>query len=186
MSDNAKLTLVTGNEGKVREFSRLLGIQLAQRKLNLTEIQAIDVAEVARGKAAEAYSQLGSPVLVDDTGIIVGAWNGLPGALTSWFLDTVGCDGILRMMSGFKDRSATVVTALGVAYNDKVEVYTASVSGDLSDTPRGAEGFGYDPIFIPRTGTKTYAEMTEEEKDENSMRKLAADALQESGVLNRL
>ena len=85
-----RITLITGNAGKATEFAAMLGIEVTPAKAELTEIQALDVATVAKRKAADAYAQLGTPVLVDDTGLSLRGWNGLPGALIVWFVESVG------------------------------------------------------------------------------------------------
>jgi XTP/dITP diphosphohydrolase len=129
------------------------------------------------GKAADAYAQLGEPVLVDDTGLTLHAWNGLPGALVAWFLDTVGPRGILTMAAGLTDRRATVSTALGYATADGVRVFQGTVNGSLATELRGTSGFGYDSIFIPDSDTshRTYAQMTSEEKNKISHRRRAVE-----------
>ncbi|MGV9865682.1 non-canonical purine NTP pyrophosphatase [Rhodococcus koreensis] len=172
-----EMTLITGNAGKAAEFEALLGFSIAHEKVRLAEIQAIDVAEVAKSKAQEAYVNLGKPVLVDDTGFSLTAWGGLPGALVSWFLDSVGNEGILRMAQGFSDRRVTVTTALGYADADGARVFLGSLQGTLADRERGDNGFGYDSIFIPGGGTRTFAEMSSDEKNAISMRRLAVDNL---------
>ena len=121
-----RIALITGNAGKAAEYAAMLGIEVTPAKAELTEVQSLDVAVVAARKAADAYAQLGEPVLVDDTGLTVHAWNGLPGALVAWFLDTVGAQGILDMAAGLTDRSATVTTALGYADADGVRVFTGN------------------------------------------------------------
>jgi XTP/dITP diphosphohydrolase len=174
------ITLITGNQGKVAEFEALIGTELQSQKIPLTEIQALDVAEVAKHKAAEAYAAIGAPVLVDDTGFAIDAWQGLPGALITWFLQTVGNQGILQMAAQLPDRSVTVTTALGYADANGVQVFTGTVKGTLATEERGDNGFGYDAIFIPEGSDKTFAEMTSDEKNQISMRKLAADQLKAS------
>lgn len=168
------ITLITGNESKVREFERLLGVGLSYRKLDLPELQATDVRQVARLKAEEAYKQLGTACLVDDTGLTIHAWGELPGALIRWFLDNVGNEGILKMLAADAPRSATVVTALGYCDGNGSQVFTGEVRGTIASQPRGDNGFGYDAIFIPNGQEKTFAEMTHQEKDTHSMRALAA------------
>ena len=91
-----RITLITGNAGKAAEFAAMLGIEVTPAKAELTEVQSLDVAAVAARKAADAYARLRQPVLVDDTGLTIHAWNGLPGALAAWFIDTVGPQGILN------------------------------------------------------------------------------------------
>jgi XTP/dITP diphosphohydrolase len=169
------VTMVTGNAGKAAEYAQMLGIEVTPRKANLTEIQSLDVAVVVRRKAEEAYALLGTPVLVDDTGLSIEAWNGLPGALVSWFLDSVGTAGILSMAVGLTSRQATAIAALGYADAGGVQIFTGSVKGSLAIETRGQGGFGYDSIFIPDSGQITYAEMNAAEKNRISHRRLAVD-----------
>jgi XTP/dITP diphosphohydrolase len=174
-----RITLITGNAGKAAEFAAMLGIEVTPAKAELTEVQSLDVAAVAARKAADAYAQLREPVLVDDTGLTVHEWNGLPGALVAWFIDTVGPQGILAMAAGITSRRATVSTALGYADADGVQVFTGTVDGSLATELRGTSGFGYDPIFIPDSdpGHRTYAQMTSEEKNKISHRRRAVEAM---------
>ncbi|MCM3883084.1 non-canonical purine NTP pyrophosphatase [Frankia sp. R82] len=171
------VTLVTSNDGKAREFTRLLGIEVTTTTMDLVEIQSLDVAAVAERKAADAYAQLRRPVLVDDSGLALAAWNGLPGALIACFLDTVGVHGLLAMATGLTNRRATVTTALGYADATGVHVVTGAVHGTLTTEPRGSNGFSYDTVFVPASGTQTFAEMPNEQKNEISPRRLATDAL---------
>jgi len=177
-----RIALITGNAGKAAEYAAMLGIPVTPAKAELTEVQSLDVAYVAARKAADAYAQLREPVLVDDTGLAIHAWNGLPGALVAWFLDTVGPQGILDMAAGLADRRASVATALGYADGTGVQVFTGTVNGSLATEPRGTSGFGYDPIFIPDTdsGHRTYAQMTSEEKNKISHRRLAVEEMRDS------
>lgn len=174
------LSLITGNEGKAREYAALLGIEVKAVKEDLVEIQSLDVVEVVRHKVRDAYSKLQRPVLVDDTGLAVTAWNGLPGALVVWFLDSVGVQGILDMAAGVTDRSATVTTALGYADTDGVRVFTGTLQGALATERRGVGGFGYDSIFIPAASDLTFAEMTGEQKNAISHRRLAVEGLRKN------
>lgn len=161
----AKAVFVTTNEHKRREARDILGLALESADPEVPEVQALDVAEVAAVKARWAYEALGSPacpVIVEDSGLVVGAWNGLPGALTKWFLSSVGNEGILGMLSGAQDRSATAVCAVAVANRGgNVEVFVGEVRGAVADEPRGEGGFGWDPIFVPEGQELTYAEMGE-------------------------
>ena len=179
------LVLITGNRGKAEEYARLIGLRVTPEKIPLPEVQALSVEEVVAAKALAAFAAVQAPVIVDDSGISFSAWSGLPGALTSWFMDTVGNDGLVQMMLGFSDRSATVKTAIGYCDADGVQVFVGTVTGTVATEPRGANGFGYDPIFVPEGAQFTFAEMSPEEKDLHSMRKRACDALREgiSGII---
>ncbi len=165
-----RINLITGNDGKAAEFAAMLGIEVTAVKRELPEIQSLDVREVAARKAADALRLLGEPVLVDDTG--------LASALIAWFIDTVGPLGILNMAQGLTSRRATVTTALGYAAPGRpVQVFQGTLNGSLATSLRGTAGFGYDPIFIPEGETRTYAEMTPEEKNNISHRGLAVEQM---------
>ena len=179
-----KAVFVTSNEHKRREAAEILGFELESTELDVPEIQALDVAEVAVAKARAAHGLLGKPpypVLVEDSGLIVEAWNGLPGALTKWFIQSVGSGGILRMIPPGGEREARAVCAVAVvggAAGDSARVFTGTVPGTLAPELRGESGFGWDPIFVPEGEKRTYAEMGED-KHENSHRARAFRVVRE-------
>lgn len=174
---------VTSNPNKAREAAGILKIQLHNVALDLPELQSLDVAEVAANKAATARESLGfpdSPVLVEDSGLIVEAWNGLPGALTKWFLSSVGNEGLLKMLAAEEDRSARAVCAVAVATSGgAVRVFTGVVGGSVAHEPRGSGGFGWDRIFVPEGYDQTYAELGAR-KHEDSHRVRAFEAAREA------
>lgn len=169
-----RAVFVTTNESKRREAEKILGIELGKAAIEVPEVQSPDFAEVALHKVRSARDALGSPpypVIVEDSGLVIAAWNGLPGAFTRWFLQSVGNEGILGMLSD-EDRSARAVCAVAVAGADgEVRVFEGMVEGEISPEPRGEEGFGWDPIFVPRGSRLTYAEMGEDKhKDSHRAR----------------
>jgi XTP/dITP diphosphohydrolase len=175
-----EITLITSNENKVNEFERLMGFRLRHQKIDLPEPQATDVKIVAKEKATKAYELLGKACLVDDTGLTIHAWGELPGALIRSFLDNVGVEGIIKMLSQDISRIATVTTALGYCDEFGARVFIGKIDGKISKSPRGNNGFGYDPIFIPDGQSKTFAEMSDVEKDIYSMRKKAIEIMKET------
>jgi XTP/dITP diphosphohydrolase len=162
---NLKAIFVTTNEHKRREVQQILGVALESADLDLPEIQAIDPAEVAAEKARAAREALGDtdlPVLVEDSGLMVDAWGGFPGALTKWVMQSVGNEGLLRMLDSVDDRSASAVCVVALAGVDgKVRTFRGEVRGTVAESPRGEGGFGYDPVFVPGWSVVTYAEMGE-------------------------
>ena len=174
------MVFVTGNEHKRREVREILGVELEAADLDVPEIQGIDPAEVAAAKALAAREALGSPqayVLAEDSGVMVEAWNGFPGALTKWLMGSVGVEGLLAMLSGFEDRSARAVCVAAVATpGGRVETFRGEVRGEISPTARGEGGFGYDPVFVPQWSSSTYAELGEE-KNRDSHRARAFRAM---------
>ena len=186
-----KAIFVTTNEHKRREVQEILGFKLERADLDLPEIQAIEPAEVASNKARAAREALGSPdlpVLVEDSGLMVDAWDGFPGALTKWLMRSVGNEGLLRMIAPDEDRSARAVCVVALAGADgTVRTFRGEVPGTLADGPRGTGGFGYDPVFIPEWSSMTYAEMGEG-KNRDSHRARAFGGVREwlGGAQNRV
>jgi XTP/dITP diphosphohydrolase len=163
---------VTSNPNKIREAAEILGVELHGIALDLPELQSLDLAQVAVAKAASAREALNNP----DSPVLVEAWNGLPGALTKWFLESVGNEGLLKMLSAESDRSARAVCAVAVATADgTVCAFTGVVEGEIPLEPRGDGGFGWDPIFVPKGSSLTYAELgPRKQKDSHRARALYA------------
>lgn len=177
------LTFITGNANKAAEVERLLGCALERQAVELEEVQAVELAPVVRHKAQQAYTILQHPVLVEDTGLSFAAWNGLPGALIKWFLLSLGTQGLCRLLRNETNRQAAATTLFGYHDGTHCHVFTGTVAGLVPDTPRGTQGFGWDAIFQPDGSAHTFAEMTAEEKDHFSMRRLALEQLRDSGLL---
>lgn len=167
----------TKNENKLREVGEILGRSLEQISVELFEPQGVKVEDVVREKAEDAFHKTGKFVLVEDTSLEFVAWNGLPGALIKWFLDTTGNEGILKMLSGETNRTAIAKTAVGFFDGAQARVFVGEISGTIPETVRGTGGFGWDPIFIPDGHEKSFAEMTSAEKNAISMRKLALERM---------
>lgn len=174
----SKLILVTGNENKLREARQILGIDIAQGKAGeLHEIQTISVAEAVHHKAEEAFEQLKTPLLVEDSGLVIKAWNGLPGALIKWFEEAVHNEGILKMLGEEVNREAVAQCYVALHTGREIKIAKGEVSGRIALKPSGDTGFGWDSIFIPDGYDITYAEMPAENKNAISHRKLALDAM---------
>ena len=168
------LVFLTSNAGKAREASALLGRPVAARALELPEIQSLDFGEVVTAKALAAAERLGVPVLVEDSGLALPAWKGYPGPLTKFAVGAVGEAGFARLAHAWGDARAEAVSTLGLAWPgarlEDVVVASGRVAGSLAPEPRGANGFGWDVIFVPEGETRTFAEMTAQEKNARSHR----------------
>ncbi len=174
---------VTSNPNKAWEAAEILEAKLESVALDLPELQTLDLAQVAVAKAVAAREALGAPdrlIIVEDSGLVVEAWNGLPGALTKWFLQSIGNEGLLRMLSAYEDRSARAVCTVAVAAPDgSTPTFVGEVEGYIALEPRGFRGFGWDPIFVPKGYTETYAELGAR-KHEESHRARALKAAREA------
>jgi non-canonical purine NTP pyrophosphatase (RdgB/HAM1 family) len=161
---------VTSSREKVAEAERILGCSLTHHKIDLPEIQSLQLEEVIEHKARAAYEVLSHrPVLVEDTALFIESWHGLPGALIRWFMQTVGPAGICSMLDGYEDRRARAQTMVAT-FDGSIRHFSGEISGHIADSPRGDQGFGWDTIFIPDGESRTFAEMSSFEKDELSMR----------------
>ena len=174
-----QILFVSSNAGKVREVEATLGAPVEQLDLDLPEIQALEVDEVARHKAATAFARVGRPVVVEDTGLYVDALRGLPGALVRWFLATIGPAGICDLIPPHADRAARARTAVAYCDGEGVEVFAGETPGTIVPAPTGRGGFGWDPIFRPTGASRTFAEMDAAERVVYSMRRRSLEQLRD-------
>jgi XTP/dITP diphosphohydrolase len=170
------VVLVTSRPEKAEE-ARRLGIAVERVDLDLPEPQALDPGEIVDAKARAAFARLDRPVLVEDSGLQVAAWNGFPGALVKWLETSAGVAALPRMLGAWEDRRATAVCV--VAYFDGVELVSGrgECGGSIAEQPRGKTGFGWDSIFIPEGSSSTFAQMGPVGKDRVSHRRRAWEAL---------
>jgi non-canonical purine NTP pyrophosphatase (RdgB/HAM1 family) len=167
---------VTGRPEKAAEAGRL-GFRLEHVALELAEPQALDPGEVVEAKARAAYAKLARPVVVEDSGLEVHAWQRFPGALVKWLEKSAGLEALARMLDPFGQRQATATCA--VAYFDGFDLTAArgEALGSIAPAPRGSNGFGWDAVFIPDGSALTFAQMSSQEKDRVSHRRRAWEAL---------
>jgi len=155
------------------------GVYLEPVDVRKVEIQSESLEEIAIYAATEAYSKVGKPVIVEDSGIFVESLNGFPGPYSSYVYKTIGLKGILKLLENEENRRATFKAVVALALGkDDVRVFKGMVEGVIANEIRGCKGFGYDPIFIPvGSGGRTFAEMDIEEKNMFSHRARAFEAL---------
>lgn len=171
------IKFITGNKGKIEEALQILG-DVDSLDLDLIEIQEIDAQVIIEAKLKEAEKIHKGEFIVEDTSLYLDALGGLPGPLIKWFMKTIGNDGLYKIAEKLGENGAEAKTIIGYSDVDgKVKFFEGSVRGTISE-PRGT-GFGWDPIFIPSGYKKTFGEMTSNEKNEISMRKIAFEKLRE-------
>jgi XTP/dITP diphosphohydrolase len=174
------IRVVTTNSGKVREFRAALG-SLGYRVLQVDreypEIQADDFEEIARFGVDWLRARGLRDFVLEDAGLEVRALRGFPGVYSKHALLTVGCEGILRLLRGESDHRAQFVSVVAGVVRGKGFAVRGTCEGSIAARPRGRGGFGFDPIFIPRGETRTFAQMAVEEKNAVSHRGAAVRAL---------
>jgi XTP/dITP diphosphohydrolase len=193
------LVIASHNEGKVREIRELLSpyglIVKSAAELSLSEPEETGTtfAENAALKAEAAASSSGSMALADDSGLAVEALDGAPGIYSArWAGAEKDFYAAMRRIEqelskhNEQQRSAKFVCALALAGPDgELEVYEGEVHGHLEFPPRGQNGFGYDPIFVPEGLTQTFGEMDPAQKHAMSHRARAFEKfIAASGLSN--
>ncbi len=194
LSDGRRLLVATHNPGKLREFEFLLeprGFEVVgAAAFGLPEPEETgDTFEAnALLKAQAAAQATGLPALADDSGLCVRGLDGAPGIHSARWAGpdrdfdlaiAKVLDGLGRRHGGLAgaDRHAAFKAVLCLCHpGGSHRFFEGRVEGKLIDTPRGARGFGYDPIFVPEGHTLTFAEMTAEAKHAISHRRRALDA----------
>ena len=181
-----RVLLATKNLGKVAELQRILvGFELEGASYEPGPETGGSFAENALAKAHEGVAHTGLPTVADDSGLTVDALNGMPGILSARWSGAHGDDRanlelVLGQLADVPDerRGAAFVCAAAYALPDgRSEVVLGELRGTLIRSPRGSNGFGYDPIFVPLGHDVTSAELSPEDKDAISHRGQAFRAL---------
>ena len=187
-----RVVLATRNAHKVAELQRILEPYDIELSSLADYPDAPDVAETgatfadnALLKARAVSDATGLVAVADDSGLSVDALNGMPGILSARWAgrhgdDVANLELVLAQVAEVPDdrRGAAFVCAAAAASPDgRVVLAEGRVEGTLLRAPRGSNGFGYDPIFVPIGEIRTTAEMSAEEKDAISHRGLAFRAL---------
>ncbi len=172
---------VTSNRGKLREAEAVLGVALRHRGLDLDEPQSLDLREIVGAKARAAHAVVRGPVLVEDTALELLGLDGFPGPLIRWLLASVGPAGLCTISHAFADPRAVARCRVCAFDGWQMVVGEGVVAGSIADAPRGRGGFGWDCVFIPEVGDgRTYAELTDDEKNAISHRHRAFIALRDA------
>jgi XTP/dITP diphosphohydrolase len=184
------LLLATRNAHKTREFAQLLGRNFALRDLiSVPHAPAI----VESGKTFEENATLKAVVvsktfadeivIADDSGLEVAALDGAPGIFSARYAgenasDRRNVEKLLRELQGAPERSARFRCVVALAKNGELMTTVAGeVAGTITKSPRGENGFGYDPIFVPEGFEETFAELPSETKNAISHRAKAVGEL---------
>lgn len=163
-----KITYVTGNWSKILSAKQILeplGIEVDNIKMDTTEIQADTVEEVAMHSAKEASEKLKCAVLKNDTGLYVDALGGFPGPYTHYVDETLGEDGLLKLLDGVENRKAAFIEAFAYCEYGKTPIVFKSITkGKIAKEKSGTYGWSWDFIFIPDGYDKTLANYLDDER----------------------
>jgi len=169
------VVFATSNRGKLEEARAILapfGISVEGYDGKGIEIQADTTGEVASYASRWAAKAAGRAVLVEDAGLYVESLNGFPGPYSAYAFKTIGVAGIIALLRPApRRRTAKFVSSL--AYCEPLGepvLFEGSAFGAIATRPKGTNGFGFDPIFVPHGGRKTFGELTIDEKSAVSHR----------------
>ena len=192
---NHTIVAATGNRHKIVEIESITGLfgmnvipksQTAAADLEVEET-GVTFEENSKIKAEEIMKITGMPAIADDSGLVVEALDGAPGVYSARFAgedasDEENNEKLLSLMEAIPDdrRQAKFVSVITLMYPDgRILTARGECPGTIAHVPEGTNGFGYDPLFIPKGYSVTYAQLTAEEKNHISHR---AKAL---GILKR-
>ncbi|MCU0474403.1 MAG: non-canonical purine NTP diphosphatase [Bacteroidales bacterium] len=189
-----QIVFATNNENKLREIRHILGDSftlLSLGDLNISE----DIPETqatlegnAMQKVRFINNLVDMNIFADDTGLEIETLDGLPGVNSARFAgedknSDANIEKALSMMGSAKNRNARFRTVIALIFEGKEYIFEGIVNGHILNEKRGKEGFGYDPVFVPEGKTRTFAEMSLDEKNLISHRARAFEKLKE--FLNR-
>ena len=153
------ITYVTGHWAKIESAKHALeplGFVIDNIKMETPEIQADDVVEVSKNSAKWAAEKLNMPVLKNDSGLFVNALNGFPGVYTRYVEETIGEDGLLKLMDGLEDRKAYFKESIAYCEPGKEPVVFEGITKGTIDTKKtGTYGWSLDFVFIPEGEDQT-------------------------------
>lgn len=168
-----EIIFVTSNEGKLASAKKVFEntpILLKGYNYVLVEPRSYDVVEISKSKVLQAYDKVKSPCFAIDVGFYILKLNGFPKTFVNFVLDTIGIDGILKLMEDSTNRECYFYEALAFYDGKKQKIFTSKIPGTLT-----YEKIGTLPknswselwkVFIPKGYEKTIAQMTEKERIE--------------------
>lgn len=177
----SKLVFATANKNKVREIQQIMGNQY--NFLSLEDIGCLeDIPETqatiegnALQKARYVYEKYGMNCFSEDTGLQVEKLDGAPGVYSARYGgpkrdSNDNIDRVLKELGDTKERAAQFKTVIALILDGKEYTFEGIVEGDILKERQGTGGFGYDPVFLPKEGDKTFGQMSAQEKDKISHR----------------
>lgn len=169
----AQFVFISGNQHKAEQLARWVGMPVEHQKVDLDEIQSLNLSEIVAHKAHQAFALVQRPVLVEDVALRIEALGKLPGPFIKWFVGELGNDGICRLAAGLEHQRAVATVLYGLYDGRELHYFEGEVRGVIASAARGKGGFGFDPCFIPEGHARTRAEMDEVEYEATSPRAFA-------------
>lgn len=182
------IIVASNNEHKMREIKKILSGFVIKKASEVVENFAVEetgesFCENAYLKAKALSKYTDDIVLADDSGLEVFALNNEPGIFSSRYskegTDESNLDKLLKNLDHIRDRRARFVCCMVSIVNGEIIQKVGYVYGSIIDKPKGENGFGYDPVFVPEGYNKTFAEMSAEYKNGLSHRRDALEKIKQ-------
>lgn len=145
-------------------------------KSKKVEIQNNDIVTIAATSLKEVQKRISGPIIVEDSGLYISSLNGFPGPYSAYVYETLGCEGILKLLEGQINREAEFRSAVAYTENtitSSIKIFLGITKGKISEKICGKQGFGFDPIFLSIKMDKTFGEIGIDEKNKYSHRAIA-------------
>jgi XTP/dITP diphosphohydrolase len=176
--DTQELTefyFATGNDHKIEEARSVFSQHNIEIKklegYEKLEIQDPNLENIAKTALALIIPSTKKLVMVEDSGLFIHPLYGFPGPYSSFVFETLGIEGVLKLLDGAKSRKAEFRSSVSFGTDGKILATFSSVTeGTITTEPKGTSGFGFDPIFVPMWTSKTFAQMEIKEKNVYSHR----------------
>ena len=170
-----ELYFVTSNMHKFEELSTYFKdtpLKINHIKQKYPELQADSFLQIVLSSSSILSTTIDQPFVIEDSGLSVHSLNNFPGPYSSYVFQTIGWEGIIKLLKDNENRSAHFSSTFALVENDEIKTFEGTTEGVISYQGQGDSGFGYDPIFIPtikdvegNENTRTYAQMNLEEKN---------------------
>lgn len=132
-------------------------------RMNLTEIQSNFLTEIAIEKSKSAFKEISMPIIVEDDGLYIDELNGFPGQYSSYTFETIGNDGLIKLLLNSKTRIAFFKSVFAFYDGTISQSFVGETKGKIAHRPMG-KGWGYDPMFIPDGIKLTFGQLDEENR----------------------
>ncbi len=184
------IIFASNNQHKADEIKKIIGdsfhiLTLRDANINIDIPEPYDTLEANASQKAYTIHKLSDKnCFSEDTGLEVEELNGEPGVHSARYAGEgrdfkANIDKLLQNMQGKQNRKARFRTVIALIWHTHEYCFEGICEGTIIDTPRGGQGFGYDPVFVPNGSDKTFAEMSMDEKNKYSHRRKAVDKLVE-------
>ncbi len=173
-----KITFITGNKSKADYLSKYLNFPVDHQKVELEEIQSLDLYKIVEHKVRQAYDLIKSPVIVEDVSLEFKALGRFPGTFIKFLIEETPFETICRSLDNL-DRSAVARCVFGYFDGNELKFFEGHLNGSIAMHPAGENGYGWDKIFIPEGYNVTRAQLNEEDDKQTYLKIKPFDKLKE-------